>query len=390
MVKAREGETNEIVSRDEQFMARALELARMGLGRTSPNPMVGCVIVREGRIVGEGFHEAAGEPHAEVVALKQAGPRATRASVYVTLEPCCFRGRTPPCTDALIEAGVARVVAGVMDPNRRVAGKGFARLREAGIDVVSGVLESQAARLNEAYAKWISRGLPFVTAKWAMSLDGKTSVARGIRTRLTGDEADKRVHELRAASDAIVVGIGTVLADDPQLTVRHGAADRPVKPALRVVVDSAGRMPPESVLARTARETPTLLAATASANEQSLANLRAAGVDVVQLPSEDGRVSIAALLQELGRRDVCGVLLEGGPALAGSFAAAGAIDKVVAFVAPRLLLAADAPPAMDSPPSVAGLGSMTLRDVAIEQVGSDVMITGYPAPEESEQQCLPV
>jgi len=371
-------------------MARALELARMGLGRTSPNPMVGCVIVREGRIVGEGFHEAAGAPHAEIAALREAGPRATRATVYVTLEPCCVKGRTPPCTEALIEAGVARVVAAMEDPNPRVSGRGFDRLQAAGIDVAYGALEPEAIRLNEAYAKWIQVGVPFVTAKWAMSVDGRTAAARGTRTRLTGDEANRRVHELRAASDAIVVGVGTVLADDPQLTARLPADQAPHRQPLRVVVDSQARMPIESVLARTVHETPTLLVVTERADEHRMSALRSAGVEVVRLSSADGRVDIPSLLAELGRRELCSVLLEGGASLAGSFAAAGAVDKVVAFVAPRLLLAAEAPPVMDPPVNTAGLETMVLRGVQIERVGRDVMIAGYPAEEEGEQQCLPV
>lgn len=339
--------------------------------------MVGCVIVREDRTVAEGHHAAAGQPHAEIVALREAGPRATRATVYVSLEPCCTHGRTPPCTDALVEAGVARVVAATVDPNPKVSGKGFARLREAGIDVADGVLSDLAAKQNESYFKWITTGMPFVTAKWAMSLDGKITARRGERTRLTGDEANGRVHEMRAASDAIMAGIGTVLADDPELTARL-AEWNDLRPPTRVIVDSAGRTPPTAKVMRTARDVPVLIVVTARAEEDRLTALRDLGAEIVKLPEAGMEVDVRALAAELGRREISSLLLEGGAQLNGSMLAAGLIDKIVAFISPVVFASAQGVGAVETGTDSV-VESLALTGIEVEQLGEDLMISGYPA-----------
>lgn len=311
-------------------MARALKLARRGLYTTDPNPRVGCVIVRDGDIVGEGWHARAGEPHAEVHALRAAGERARGATAYVTLEPCCHHGRTPPCTDALVQAGVARVVAAMPDPNPKVAAQGVAALAQAGIAVDVGVLQTEAEALNPGFLQRMRAGRPWVRVKLGASLDGRSAMASGESKWITGAAARADVQRLRARSSAILTGSGTVLADDPALTVRlPGASRQP----LRVVVDSRLRIPPSAqllagggpVLVATAVDTPVA------------AQLRARGVEIVPLPSAAGRVDLPALMVELARREINEVLVEAGAALNGALLAAGLVDELVLYVAPILM-----------------------------------------------------
>lgn len=359
---------------DEQFMDRALALAERGLGRTRPNPAVGAVVVRDGRVVGEGYHAAAGQPHAEVLALRQAGEAARGATLYVTLEPCCHFGRTPPCTREIIGAGIARVVAAMLDPNPRVAGRGAEELRRAGIDVQVGCREREARRLNEAFCKYITTGIPFVTYKAALSLDGKVATAGGDSRWISGEESRRLVHRLRDRYDAVMVGIGTVLADDPLLTCRLDGGRDPV----RVVVDSRGRLPPGARLLHSGSPAPTLVATTAAVPREARAALEAIpGVEVVELSSRDGRVDPGALLRALGEREITSVLLEGGPTLAASLLEGGWVDKVMFFLAPLLVGGVQAPSALGGA-GAARLGeARRLRDVVVERVAEDILVTAY-------------
>lgn len=318
---------------DYQYMARALRLAERGLFTTDPNPRVGCVLVREGEVIGEGWHERAGEPHAEINALQQAGPRATGATAYVTLEPCCHQGRTPPCTDALIAAGVTRVVAAMEDPNPQVAGQGLQALQQAGIKASAGVLSGEAAKLNAGFVMRMQQGRPLVRCKMAMSLDGRTAMAGGESQWITGEAARRDVHALRARSSAIMTGIGTVLADDPSLTARLDQVDTVRQPA-RVILDSRLRMPPAAKLLELPGET---LILTGAMDAEKQARLTRPGVRVVTLPLVDGRLDLPAVLQQLGRLEMNEVHLEAGATLCGALLQAGLVDELVVYMAPHLM-----------------------------------------------------
>ena len=318
---------------NKDFMKRALRLARRG--KTSPNPMVGAVVVREGRMVGEGFHPKAGEPHAEVFALRAAGELAKGADLYVTLETCCHQGRTPPCTDAVIQSGVKRVFAAMQDPNPEVGGKGFEILRRAGIEVQVGLMESEARELNEAYIKRVTTGLPLVVWKAAMTLDGKIATRTGDSRWVTGESARRYVHKLRAEADAVMVGIGTVLADDPQLTAREGA-----KNPIRVVVDSQGRTPVDAKVVN--GEAPTIIIMGRKACEEKLDKLWAAGVRILCVQDVEGGVDLGYSMAELGKMGINRILLEGGGELAASMLAEGLVDKGLVFIAPKIVGGRDA------------------------------------------------
>jgi diaminohydroxyphosphoribosylaminopyrimidine deaminase/5-amino-6-(5-phosphoribosylamino)uracil reductase len=365
------------MDQDPVFMARALELAALGRGSTSPNPMVGAVVVRDGAIVGEGYHLRAGSPHAEVHALRQAGERAGGATLYVSLEPCCHFGRTPPCTEAVIAAGIARVVVAVSDPNPLVEGKGVQALRQAGIEVETGVLETEARRLNEAWFKYIATGRPFVTLKAAMSLDGKIATAGGESRWITGPEARDEVQQLRLASDAILTGIGTVLADDPLLTVRLPGADR--RP-LRVIADSRLRIPLASQVVQTAREYPTVVAgAEGQFPSEKKALLTERGVEVWEVPAaEEGRLDIGALLMALGKREIVSLLLEGGGGLNAGALAARVVDKFIFFIAPKIIGGMAAPGPFGGEGASALAEALPLVGLEHRMVGRDLMITAYP------------
>ncbi len=316
---------------DHRYMALALQLAERGLYTTAPNPRVGCVLVRDGRLVGQGWHQRAGEPHAEVHALRDAGERARGATAYVTLEPCCHHGRTPPCSQALIEAGVAKVIAAMPDPHSRVAGKGLARLREAGIEVQVGLLESQARALNPGFIKRMETGLPWVRNKLAMSVDGRTAMASGESQWITGPAARQDVQGLRARSSAILTGVGTVLADDPAMTVRLEGIERQ---PLRVIVDSHLRTPLTAKILQQPDET---LIMTGSDDDEARQKLQQAGATVVKLARDEQGVDLEAVLRELADREVNEVLLESGAVLSGSMLQAGLIDALVIYMAPVLM-----------------------------------------------------
>ncbi|NWG30284.1 MAG: bifunctional diaminohydroxyphosphoribosylaminopyrimidine deaminase/5-amino-6-(5-phosphoribosylamino)uracil reductase RibD [Rhodocyclaceae bacterium] len=317
---------------DHAFMARALQLAERGLYTTTPNPRVGCVLVRDGAIIGEGWHEKAGEPHAEINALRKigAGGTARGATAYVTLEPCSHHGRTPPCADALIAAGVSRVVVAMQDPNPLVAGQGIARLRAAGIEVDCGLLENEARELNIGFVSRMTRGRPWLRLKVAISLDGKTALANGVSQWITGPDARRHAHGWRARSCALLTGIGTVRDDDPRLTVRD--IDTPRQP-LRVVVDSRLELPPGAAILQGGH----CLIACAVENPEKAARLRALGAEILVLPNPRGKVDLPALMEELGRRGINEVMTEAGLKLNGSLMREGLIDELLIYQAPLLL-----------------------------------------------------
>jgi diaminohydroxyphosphoribosylaminopyrimidine deaminase/5-amino-6-(5-phosphoribosylamino)uracil reductase len=348
------------------FMARALALAARAAGQTAPNPMVGAVLVQGDEVVGEGWHARAGAPHAEVVALEAAGPRARGATLYVNLEPCSHWGRTPPCADALIAAGVARVVVAMEDPDPRVQGRGLERLRAAGVAVEVGEGRREAERLNRWYVTERRLGRPRVLYKWAATLDGAVATRTGDSRWISGEASRREVHRLRAELDAVLVGVGTVLADDPQLTVRLV----PGRDPLRVVADRRARTPP------TARVLPALVCVGPEAPPDRVAALAARGCEVVEAPTP------AEILQVLDRRGCLGVLLEGGPRLAQAFWDAGLVDEVAAVLAPRVL--GGGLPALPGPGPSTLAGARRLEEVAVRQVGEDVWITGDVRP------CSPV
>jgi diaminohydroxyphosphoribosylaminopyrimidine deaminase/5-amino-6-(5-phosphoribosylamino)uracil reductase len=394
-------------SGDERWMKRALRLAARGAGRTSPNPMVGAVIVAGGRLVGEGHHKQVGGPHAEVWALRQAGDAARGATIYVTLEPCSHYGRTPPCTDAIIAAGIGKVVAALLDPSPKVNGRGVQLLRDAGIEVEVGVLEQEARELNAAYLKHTTTGLPLVSLKAAMSLDGKIATRTGESKWITGERARKFGHKLRAAHDAVMVGIGTVLTDDPRLTARVGRRLREAcaggvherrpqagRSPLRLVVDSAGRTPPGAAVV-TADARPPVIAVTASAPQERVDALRQAGAEVWVLPAMGagfvkpalagftnpapnvgGRVDLAALMRRLGEEQVQSLLIEGGGTLASAALAAGLVDRVYFLLAPLIIGGAAAPTAVDGE-GVARLSeTWRITNMRVRRIGEDLLITG--------------
>jgi len=356
----------------ERFMRRALELAECGRGLTSPNPMVGAVVVTpEGEIAGEGFHARAGEAHAEVEALRAAGARARGATLYVTLEPCSHHGRTPPCAPAVIEAGVARVVAAVADPNPLVSGRGLAELRRAGIDVVTGVGAADAERQNRTFLTAMRERRPHVTLKAGMTLDGKIADLHGASRWITGERARLQAHRLRSEADAIVVGIGTVLRDDPELTVRLGQL-WPREP-LRVVLDTSARTPVGARLIRAGRPAHALIAVGAEAPESRVRELSASGATVVSCRTRDGKVDLGALLAELFAREVRGVLVEGGGEVHGAFLDAGLVDRVAMFAAPLLIGGRGATPV------IAGAGrelksAVRLGGFVVTTLGDDLLI----------------
>jgi diaminohydroxyphosphoribosylaminopyrimidine deaminase/5-amino-6-(5-phosphoribosylamino)uracil reductase len=320
-----------VAERDVLWMRRALAEAERGRGFVEPNPMVGAVVVRDDRPVGFGHHARFGGPHAEVEALTRAGDLARGATLYVTLEPCCHFGKTPPCTDAIVSAGVGRVVASIRDPFPKVDGGGVARLREAGLAVEVGVEADAARQLNAPYLKRVATGLPYVIAKWAMTLDGKTATATGDSRWISNPRSRALVHELRGRVDAILVGVGTALADDPELTPRPPGPRQPV----RVVLDSAARLPTSSRLVRSAKAVPVLVAVTERAADDRRQALAELGCEILPFPGT-GPVPVIPLLAELGRRAMTNVLVEGGGRVVGTFLDARQVDAVEVFIAPSV------------------------------------------------------
>jgi diaminohydroxyphosphoribosylaminopyrimidine deaminase/5-amino-6-(5-phosphoribosylamino)uracil reductase len=360
-------------------MEHALALARKGTGLASPNPMVGCVIVREGQIVGEGFHQFEWRDHAEIVALKSAGEKARGATLYVTLEPCNHTGRTGPCTEAIIAAGVQRVVAAMDDPNPVNSGRGFERLRAAGIDIFTGACEEEARRLNEPFACWIRTKKPFVTLKSAMTLDGQLALpvsekrsgknSGKRRSWITSEESRTEVHRMRHASDALLTGIGTILADDPLLTDRSGLPRR--KRLLRVVLDSKLRLSAKSRIVKTSDDD-LVVFTTVPVNSAKARKLQERGVEVIRAKTRGGRIDLSSVLAELGRREILSILLEAGPVLNGVALAAGIVHKLFLFYAPKIAGQNRVPfalaPKLNLPP---------LSIVRTQQFGPDFAVEAY-------------
>jgi diaminohydroxyphosphoribosylaminopyrimidine deaminase / 5-amino-6-(5-phosphoribosylamino)uracil reductase len=360
---------------DLRFMKMALRLAARGAGWVSPNPMVGAVVVQAGEVVGRGWHRRYGGPHAEIEALRIAGNLSRGATLYVTLEPCNHHGRTPPCSEAVLAAGVSRVVAAGPDPNPRVSGGGADFLRQHGVQVEMGLLAAEVRRLNEAWFAWVANGRPYVIAKAACSLDGRIATRTGESQWLTGEAARGFGHRLRHECDAILVGAGTVAADDPQLTAR--LPRRRAKDPIRIVLDSRLRIPSTARLLHLTSPSPTWVACTGAARADKIKALKALGVDVLVMPDENGRVALEPLLQELGRRKVQSLLVEGGAEVLGAFLDQRLVDKFYFFYAPKILGGTEAYPA------VAGVGVARLaeahqaRDLTVRRIGTDIVISGY-------------
>lgn len=349
---------------DADHMAHALRLAARGLGNVWPNPAVGCVIVRDGLIVGRGWTQPGGRPHAEVRALLQAGPLAEGATAYVTLEPCAHHGHTPPCAEALIAARVARVVTALTDPDPRVSGKGHAMLRAAGISVTEGVCQPEATHLNAGFLKRVTQGLPFVTLKLAASLDGRTATATGESRWITGPEARRKVHAMRLNHDAVMVGSGTALADDPDLTVRDmGAVRQPV----RIVLDRMLRHSPDSRLGRTARETPVWLLHGPNALDAAKAAWQTAGAALIETPESNGHLDLKAALQTLAAKGLTRILSEGGATVAAALVKAGLVDELAMFTGGVLI-------GMEGHPTFGSLGLSNLSDAPRLQFGQTIVL----------------
>ena len=362
---------------DRRFMLRSLELAKKGSGLVSPGPLVGCVIVdRSGTVVGEGFYVFEDVNHAETIALRQAGDKARGGTAYVSLEPHAHHGRTPPCTDALIEAGIQRVVAPIEDLNPKVSGKGFAHLRNAGVDVHTGLLAEEASKVNEAYLHFMRTGRPFVHLKLAVSLDGKIATRTGDSRWVAGPESRARAHELRHEYDAILVGVGTALIDDPQLTDRSGMKRR--RPLVRVVLDDRAQLRETSQLFASAKEWPVLLFVGPEADDSRLKEMEDQGVEIAKTSDRD----LLPLLDELGKRGLQSLLVEGGAGISGEFIDAGLVNKATFFIAPKIVGSVEALSA------VKGIGvelmrdAHTLKDVMISQRGDDIEVTGYLSAKE--------
>lgn len=365
----------QISEADQLWMRRALDLAARARGRTSPNPMVGAVLVRDGEIVGEGFHAYAGSDHAEVVALDEAEGAVAGATLYVSLEPCCHHGRTPPCVEAIAHAGIRRVVVACQDPNPAVNGQGVAALRAAGLPVDVGVLAEEAARLNEAFFTQIRTGRPFVILKTAASLDGKIATRTGESRWITGESARRHVHRLRNEVDAVLVGIGTVLRDDPLLTTRLGIADQ--RDPARVIVDNLARLPLRAKVVNRASTAPTLLAVSQMAPREKLEVLEREGVQVIVVDGSPRRVSLERLMEKLGKLGFLSVMVEGGAEINASALREGIVDKILLFLAPMLIGGKSTPTAVGGDGIEALSQAVRLRDVRIERFDDDILLEGY-------------
>ena len=363
-------------------MQHALELARKGIGLASPNPMVGCVIVRDGQIVGEGFHQYDWRDHAEIVALRSAGEKARGSTLYVNLEPCNHTGRTGPCTEAILASGVKHVVAAIEDPNPVNSGRGLSRLRETGVEVISGVCEDEARRLNEAFACWIRTKKPFVTLKAALTLDGQLALPQASRKFasksrpqrqprwITSEESRAEVHRMRHASDALLTGIGTIQIDDPYLTDRSGLPRR--RPLVRAVLDSHTSLSPRSRIVKTADNDLLVFASRARGYVRNAEVLQKAGVEIVASRIGTEGIDLESVLRELGRREILSVLLEAGPTLNGAALAAGIVDKLFLFYAPKISGESRAPLAL-----APNLKLPPLQNVRTHQFGPDIAIEAY-------------
>lgn len=370
---------------DEEYMRQALAIARFAAGRTSPNPLVGAVIVNGGRIVGQGWHRKAGTPHAEVHALRQAGELANGATLYVTLEPCSHYGKTPPCSEAVIQSGIKRVVVAMRDPNPLVAGRGLEALRTAGIQVEEGILQAEAEALNEVFLKWIATRRPLVALKMAMTLDGKIATAAGQSKWITNEASRRYAHRLRDLYDGILVGIGTVLADDPSLTARLPEGG---KNPVRIVVDSSARTPVSSKLV-TDQKAPTIIAVTEQAPPERIERLKQQGAEVLVFQSDaNGKVPLRALLQQLGENEICSLLVEGGSSVHGAFVAQGLVDQVYAFIAPKMVGGVKALTSVGGEGIAVLSEACQLENIKVQILEGDLLITAKAVKGEAAQ-CSP-
>ena len=359
------------------FMKRALDLARRGRGRTSPNPLVGAVIVKAGRVIGEGYHQKAGTPHAEIHALNAAGENARGATLYTTLEPCCHWGRTPPCTEALLRADIAQVYVAEVDPNPSVAGKGIRQLQDVGIRVYVGVCAEEAAELNEIHRKYIQTGKPFVILKTAVSLDGKIATTSGESQWITSEASRQRGHEIRDTVDAILVGRGTVVRDNPALTTR--LQNKEGRDAIRIVLDSHGKTPTDARVFNSESNAGVIVAVTPEAPTQNVRGLEKAGAEAITVPEAHGKVCFERLMEILGEREITSVLIEGGGEINASAVAAGVVDKVMCFIAPKLIGGRNAPGPIGGE-GIANLSEAShLQRVHITSIpdSDDFLIEGY-------------
>lgn len=360
---------------DIKYMQRAMELAQKGAGYTRPNPLVGAVIVKNDRIIGEGYHEIYGSHHAEVNAFLNAMEDVTGATMYVTLEPCSHYGKTPPCANKIVEKGIKKVVIGLQDPNPLVAGKGIEILRNHGIDVITGVLEEECRKQNDIFLKYISTRLPFVIMKTAMTLDGKIATSTGDSKWITNEYSRQYVHELRHRVSGIMVGIGTVLSDDPELTTR--LTDREGRDPIRIIVDSTARIPLQAKVLNNSSKAKTIIATTELADEERLKQIKHKGAEVIVAPQNNGRVDLNYVMQKLGEQGIDSVLLEGGAALNFSALQQGIVDKVVSFIAPKLI------GGVKAKTPVAGEGisyikdAILLENIEVRSFREDIMIEGY-------------
>ncbi|MGI6065595.1 MAG: bifunctional diaminohydroxyphosphoribosylaminopyrimidine deaminase/5-amino-6-(5-phosphoribosylamino)uracil reductase RibD [Bacillota bacterium] len=363
---------------DELFMKKALELARLAEGWTSPNPMVGAIVVRDGRIIGQGYHQRAGTPHAEVHALRMAGKEAKGSTLYVTLEPCCHYGRTPPCVDTILEAQVARVVTAMEDPNPKVAGGGLKKLRQNGVEITTGVLENEARVLNEIFLKSITAALPYIAVKSALTLDGKIATKTGSSRWITGHEARLKAHRLRHIHDGVLVGIGTILADNPQLTVR--IPGETLKNPVRIVIDSSLRITPDAQVLNQS-QAPTLIY-TARPAAEKMEKLKSQGVKVIKCPGPDGQVDLKEALKDMFQRGISSILVEGGAGINGTLLDQKLIDKMYVFYAPKVI-GSHLAPGMFAGSGVSDMQDAVLLDkTSVEIIGPDVLISGYPIYKE--------
>jgi diaminohydroxyphosphoribosylaminopyrimidine deaminase / 5-amino-6-(5-phosphoribosylamino)uracil reductase len=362
-------------SMDIKYMQRALELAKKGAGYTNPNPLVGAVIVKDGRIIGEGYHKVYGSHHAEVNAFLNATEDVRGATMYVTLEPCSHYGKTPPCAKAIVEKGIKKVVVGLKDPNPLVAGKGVKILEEAGVEVVTGILEEEGRKLNEIFLKYITTKLPFCIMKTAMTLDGKIATHTNASKWITGELSRKYVHELRHRVAGIMVGIGTVLADDPSLTTRleDGSGSDPT----RIIVDSSARIPLEAKVLNLKSDKKTIIAVTEKADKAKLGALEEKGAEIIQTPSKNGKVDLSLLMKELGERKIDSILLEGGSDLNYSALEEGVVDKVNAFIAPKIIGGNTAKTPVGGQGKASMQEAINLKGIDIYRFRDDIMIEGY-------------
>lgn len=362
---------------DYSYMKRAIELSKMGIGYTYPNPLVGAVIVKDNRIIGEGYHAHYGGPHAEINALKNAKEDVKGSTMYVTLEPCSHYGKTPPCANAIVESGIEKVIVGMKDPNNLVSGRGIEILKKSGIEVITGVLEEEIKKLNEIFIKYITTRLPFCIMKTAMTLDGKIATVTGDSKWISNELSREYVHEIRHRVSGVMVGIGTVLEDDPSLTTR--LKDRKGRDSARIIVDTKARIPLEAKVLNLGFDTnvKTIIATTKLAEEEKLKALRNMGVEIIVTPQKDNKVDLTYLMKRLGDMDIDSVLLEGGAALNYSALNEGIVDKIISFISPKIIGGDKA----KSPVGGIGKGyideAIKLEDIKVSQLKEDIVIEGY-------------